>query len=137
MGVVAVAYRLLTDLVVVAHLAFVAYVVIGGFLAWRWRRTIWLHVAAVAWGFSTVLVGIDCPLTHLENWSRRQAGMDGLPSTGFIDHYLTGVIYPEHAVGLVRLLVVACVLVSWIGYVRLGRGLNRTETTHGSAHPAA
>ena len=132
------AYRLLTDLVVVVHLAFVGYVVVGGFIAWRWRRTIWLHVAAVAWGFGTVLIGVDCPLTHLENWSRRQAGMAGLPPSGFIDHYLTGVIYPEHAVGLVRLLVVACVLVSWIGYVKRGRGPNRTEaTTHGATHPAA
>lgn len=134
-------YRLLTDLVVVVHLAFIGYVVVGGFIAWRWRHTIWLHIAAVVWGFSTVLFGIDCPLTHLENWSRLHAGMAGLPPSGFIAHYLTGVIYPEHAVGLVRLLVVACVLVSWIGYLRLGhakRGPNGTKaTTHGPAHPAA
>ena len=31
-------YRLLVDLVVSLHLAFLAFVVLGGFLAWRWPR---------------------------------------------------------------------------------------------------
>ncbi|PTR27598.1 uncharacterized protein DUF2784 [Rhodococcus sp. OK519] len=110
-------YRLLVDATVLVHLAFLAYVVVGGFLAWRWRRTIWLHVVAVAWGFSTVLVGIDCPLTHLENWARERAGERQLPSEGFIAHYLTGVIYPTNAVEVVRALVAVCVVVSWIGFV--------------------
>ncbi|WP_068275330.1 DUF2784 domain-containing protein [Aldersonia kunmingensis] len=114
-------YRLLVDLTVLAHFLFLAYLVVGGFLAWRWRRTIWFHIPVVAWGFSTVLIGIDCPLTYLENWAREQAGMAGLPSSGFIDHYLTGVIYPESALGLVRLLVLTCVVTSWIGYVVLGQ----------------
>lgn len=109
-------YRLLVDLTVLAHFLFLAYLVVGGFVAWRWRRTIWFHIPVVAWGFSTVLIGIDCPLTHLENWSRERAGMAGLPSSGFIDHYLTGVIYPESALGLVRILVLISVLTSWIGY---------------------
>ena len=114
-------YRLLVDLTVVAHLAFLAYLVLGGFLAWRWRRTIWLHIPVVAWGFSAVLIGIECPLTHLESWARSESGMAGLPSSGFIDHYLTGVIYPENALGLVRLLVLTFVLGSWIGYVVTGQ----------------
>ncbi|RDI19924.1 uncharacterized protein DUF2784 [Rhodococcus sp. AG1013] len=114
-------YRLLADATVVVHLAFLGYVVAGGFLAWRWRRTIWLHVAAVAWGFSTVLAGLECPLTNLENWARQRAGDQQLPSTGFISHYLTGVVYPENAVGLVRGLVAAFVIASWIGYVVLRR----------------
>ena len=109
-------FRLLADATVVVHLAFVVYVVIGGFLAWRWRKTILLHIPAVVWGVSAVTIGIVCPLTRLEDWARRQAGEAGLPPSGFIDHYLTGVIYPESALGTVRLLVVGAVLVSWIGY---------------------
>ncbi|WP_194818547.1 DUF2784 domain-containing protein [Nocardia sp. XZ_19_385] len=123
-------YRLLADATAAAHFAFVAYVVVGGFLAWRWPRTIWLHLIAFGWGFGTVLVGYDCPLTYVENWARREAGQEGLPASGFIDHYLTGVIYPESALGLVRALVAACVLVSWVGYVRRLRG---SRTAVGSA----
>lgn len=112
-------YRMVADATVVVHLAFLGYVVAGGFLAWRFRRTFWLHVVAVIWGFSTVLIGFDCPLTYLENWARERGGEAQLPSTGFITHYLTGVVYPEHAVNLVRALVGGCVVVSWVGYAYL------------------
>lgn len=109
-------YRLLADATAVVHFGFVAYVVVGGFLAWRWPRSIWLHLIAFGWGFSTILIGQECPLTNLENWARHRAGEAGLPSSGFIDHYITGVIYPENALGLVRVLVAVCVVVSWVGY---------------------
>ena len=114
-------YRLLADATVVVHLAFVAYVVVGGFLAWRGPRTIWLHLAAAGWGFSAVIIGIICPLTTLENWSRHKAGEEGLPSSGFIDHYLTGVIYPESMLAEVRVLVFLVVAASWIGFVHRRR----------------
>lgn len=41
-------------------------------------------------GLGSVVVGFECPLTHAENWARQRAGETGLPSSGFIDHYLTG-----------------------------------------------
>jgi hypothetical protein len=116
-----VLYRLLAEVTAAVHFAFVGYVVVGGFIAWRWPRTVWLHLLAFGWGFSTVLLGIDCPLTYVENWARHRAGVAGLPPSGFIAHYLTGVIYPESALGLVRVLVAVCVAVSWLGLVRLSR----------------
>ncbi|MET7772163.1 DUF2784 domain-containing protein [Nocardia sp. NPDC005366] len=127
-------YRLLADAAAAVHFAFLAYVVVGGFLAWRLPRTIWPHLFAVGWGVGSVLVGYECPLTHLEDWSRRRAGEAGLPSSGFIDHYLTGVIYPESALGLVRALVALCVVVSWSGYILLLR--RRRGTTEGETDRA-
>lgn len=112
-------YSALADVTVVVHVAFVVYVVAGGFLAWRFPRTIWLHACAAAWGFASIVVGIECPLTALENWARLHAGDTALPSTGFIDHYLTGVIYPDSALGTVRLLAASAVVVSWVGFVVL------------------
>jgi uncharacterized protein DUF2784 len=47
---VAVYYIAVVTLAVGAHFAFLIYVASGGFLALRWRRTIWLHVPAVLWG---------------------------------------------------------------------------------------
>ncbi|WP_067445910.1 DUF2784 domain-containing protein [Nocardia alba] len=111
-------FRVLADVVAVTHVAFIAYVVAGGFLAWRWPRTIGPHALAVAWGFGTILIGFDCPLTYAENWARRRAGVGELPAAGFIDHYLTGVIYPDSALGSVRALAALAVLVSWLGYAR-------------------
>ncbi|MDO3646523.1 DUF2784 domain-containing protein [Nocardia mangyaensis] len=112
-------FRVLVDVIAVTHAAFIAYVVVGGFVAWRWPRTIGLHLLAASWGFGIILIGFDCPLTYAENWARQQAGVAELPATGFIDHYLTGVIYPDSALGLVRVLAAVTVLVSWLGYLRL------------------
>ncbi|MDR8409516.1 DUF2784 domain-containing protein [Nonomuraea sp. 3-1Str] len=110
-------YRLVADLAMVAHFTFLAYVVVGGFVAWRWRRTIWAHLAVVCWALLSVTAGVDCPLTVLEDWGRRGAGLPALPRSGFIDHYIEGVIYPEQYSGVVRLALAAVVTVSYAGYV--------------------
>ncbi|MCZ4079778.1 DUF2784 domain-containing protein [Rhodococcus sp. H36-A4] len=121
-------FRALADITVAAHLAFVVYVVAGGFLAWRYPRTIWLHGVAVAWGFVSIVIGVDCPLTQLESWARVNAGESALPSTGFIDYYLTGVIYPESMLGMVRFAAICAVAISWAGFALL-----RSRSRHLSA----
>ncbi|QCB51120.1 DUF2784 domain-containing protein [Rhodococcus sp. PAMC28707] len=121
-------FRALADITVVAHLAFVVYVVAGGFLAWRYRRTIWLHGAAVAWGFVSIVIGVDCPLTQLESWARVRGGESALPSTGFIDYYLTGVLYPESMLGVIRFAAICTVAISWAGFAVL-----RSRKRHFSA----
>jgi hypothetical protein len=115
-----VAYQLLADLVMLAHFGFLAYLAVGGFLAWRYPRLIVPHVAAVVWGLLSVTVGIDCPLTAWEDRARRLAGEQGL-GRGFIDTYLTGVVYPEQHLVLAQLLVAALVVVSWVGFALRAR----------------
>lgn len=114
-------YQSVVGFVVVVHLAFIGYVVIGGFLALRWRRTIWLHIAAVIWGAAIAAKRADCPLTGLERWARARAGMAPLPPDGFIAHYLTGVIYPVGWVVGVQLVSFAVVALSWALYFRRRR----------------
>ena len=84
--------RLLANIVVLVHLAFVAFVVVGGILALRWRRAAWVHIPAALWGAAIALGGWICPLTPLENWLREQGGGAGY-STGFIEHYVVPVLY--------------------------------------------
>lgn len=110
-------FRLLADAAMVAHFAFLAYLVVGGFLAWRWPRTIWVHLAVAAYGLFNVLVGWACPLTYVENWGRERADDATLPATGFIDHYIAGVVYPREHETLAQLIVAVVVLVSWVGYL--------------------
>jgi hypothetical protein len=86
------------DLVALIHFAFVLFVVLGGLLALRWRRVIWVHLPAAVWGALIELTGGVCPLTPLENWLRHKAGGLGF-SGGFIEHYLIPVLYPA---GLTR-----------------------------------
>lgn len=83
----------LADVVVVVHLAFVLFVVAGGWLAWRRPACAALHLPAVAWGVLVEVQSWLCPLTHLENALRRQAGAAGYEG-GFVAHYLLPVLYP-------------------------------------------
>ena len=108
------AYAVVVAVAVALHFAFLGYGVAGGFLSLRWPKTIWLHVPVVIYCLAIEVVDFVCPLTTLERWGRAGAGMEPLPSTGFIDHYLTGVWYPAWAEHLVLASVIVVVLVSWV-----------------------
>lgn len=107
-------FTIVVVLSVAAHLGFVGFGVIGGLLALRWPRIIWLHVPVVIWCVAIEVVDFDCPLTALERWARVRAGMAPLPSSGFIDHYVTGVLYPAKYEDVVLGLVLVTVAASWI-----------------------
>ena len=87
-------YRAAADLLVLLHLGFILFVLIGGFLAVKWRWLCLLHVPAVIWAVLIEFQGWICPLTPLENRFREAAGGAGY-SGGFVDHYLLPVIYPQ------------------------------------------
>ena len=111
--------ELVVCLTVAGHFAFLAYLVVGGFLALRWPRTFGLHIAAVGWAIGSVVLHWPCPLTELERRARAWAGMAPLPPEGFNEHYLTGVLYPADAVGAVQVCVFTLVVLSW-GLVAAG-----------------
>jgi hypothetical protein len=111
-----VGYRLLAELVMLLHFGFLAYVALGGFLAWRRPWLVVPHAAAAVWGAVSATVGIPCPLTAWEDAARRAAGAQGL-ARGFVDTYLTGAVYPQEHLVTAQLLVAALVAVSWTGLV--------------------
>lgn len=118
-------FAIVVALTVALHFAFVVYVAIGGFVALRWRRTLWLHVPAVVWGIGIGIQRLDCPLTWVERWARARAGMAPLPADGFIAHYITGVFYPSGWTTGVQLVVFTIVAVSWALYFCLADGRYR------------
>jgi Protein of Unknown function (DUF2784) len=87
-------YQLLADLIVLAHAAFVVFVVLGGLLIVRWWRLVWIHLAAIVWAVLVEFFGWVCPLTPLENWLRRRGGQGGY-SSDFVAHYILPLLYPE------------------------------------------
>jgi hypothetical protein len=87
-------YRLAADAVLLGHLAFVSFVVLGGLLALRWPRLAWLHIPAAVWGAVVEFTGWICPLTPLEVVLRRAAGDAGY-SGGFLEHYILATLYPD------------------------------------------
>lgn len=112
-----------------AHFAYLMYLPIGGFLALRWPRTMVLHVPTVAWGVAVIGLELPCPLTALESWARRRADMDPLPTTGFVDRYVAGVVFPTGRTGAAQALAFVAAAVPW--GVFAARHLRRA-TAHGT-----
>jgi hypothetical protein len=115
-----VVYRWLVTVILTLHFGYLVYLVLGGFLAWRSPKAIIPHVAAAVWGVLIVLGWVDCPLTAAEDWARQRSGEPPL-SAGFIDRYVTGVIYPAEYLHEIRLAVATVVLTSWVGAYLLWR----------------
>jgi hypothetical protein len=80
------AYLFLADLVLAAHIAFAAYIVLGlaaiwigrafgaGFVHNPWFR--WTHIGCMAFVLAETLAGALCPLTELEWRLRRASGLE-------------------------------------------------------------
>ena len=87
-------YPIAADFIVFLHFCFIVFVLIGGFLVFKWHWLIWLHIPAAIWGALIVMVGWVCPLTPIENMLRQASG--GMAYSGsFIERYLVPVIYPS------------------------------------------
>lgn len=77
-------YRVLADLVVVVHFAYVAFVilgllvtVLGWLLGWQWVRNRWfrgIHLTMILIVVFEAWMGITCPLTTWEQQLRMAAG---------------------------------------------------------------
>jgi hypothetical protein len=90
-------YRILADVVVTIHFAYVAFVIgglaitlAGAALQWTWVRNIWFRIVHLAMIGVVVLeawCGIVCPLTTWENDLRELAGQAAYRG-GFIAHLL-------------------------------------------------
>ena len=113
--------RIAADSLVLFHLCFILFVLFGGLLALRWRRVIWLHLPAAAWGMAVEFFHLPCPLTRWENLLRHLAGQEGY-GAGFIEHYIIALIYPAGLTSQIQLGLGALVLVINIAvYTRLVR----------------
>ena len=111
--------RIAADAVVILHLLFVAFALLGALFALRWRWMTWVHLPAALWAAWIEMSGGICPLTNLENRLRAAAGQSGLGG-GFVESYVLPVLYPA---GLTRetqwLLAGLVVAVNALLYLRI------------------
>lgn len=117
-------HTIAADLIVVLHLSFVIFVVMGGLLMLKWRRVLYVHIPAAIWGALLEFMAWGCPLTPLEKKLRVAAGEEGY-SGGFIEHYLVPLIYPDEItrdmqiwVGIfviaINMLIYGWVIMRWV-----------------------
>jgi len=102
--------RIAADAVLVLHLAFVLFALLGGFLALRAPGFAWLHLPALAWAAFVEFTGRVCPLTPLEVALRRAAGDSGYAG-GFVEHYIVALLYPEALTRDVQMVLGAALVV--------------------------
>lgn len=115
------------DLVVVLHLAFIVFVAVGGLLVLRWPRLAWAHVPAFIWGALVELAGWICPLTPFEN-RLRAAASGPVYDGGFVDRYITPIVYPTGLTRNMQLaLAVAVIVVNLVIYRTLLMRRPRTQ----------
>lgn len=96
--------RVLADVVLIAHVSFVAFVVIGllliligGFRGWNWIRNPWfrgVHLATIGFVIVQTWLGAVCPLTTLEMDLRERAGEETYRG-GFIAYWLHQLLFYE------------------------------------------
>jgi Protein of Unknown function (DUF2784) len=123
-------FRLLADLVVVVHLAFVLLVVFGGLLVLRWPRLALIQLPAAVWGVVIEWAGWICPLTPLENSLRARGGAAGYGG-GFVEHYLLRVLYPAGLTRNVQIVLgLTVLLVNAIAYGLLLARRRRADDRH-------
>jgi len=122
---------LLADVTVVVHFAALLYIGLGGFIAWRWPRSFFVHIFFAAWGIAVNMLPINCPLTAVEDYFRGQQGLGPLPG-GFNEYYIYGELVPRPLLPVVAVGAVVLLIVSYVGlYVRWRN--RRTQQTVSAA----
>jgi hypothetical protein len=109
-------YTLLSDVVLILHFAFVAFVVggflaiwLGWFLRWEWvrnRRFRFVHLLAIGFVVLESIIGMVCPLTVWEQQLRVRGGGVAYEET-FIQHWLGRVIFFDASEALLNVLYAA------------------------------
>lgn len=108
-------YLLLADIALILHLCFIVFVIFGGLLALRRRFVLWLHLPAFFWGVLIEFANITCPLTTLENYFR-QRGDEAAYEDGFIEHYVSSLVYWQMTGGTQILLGVTLIALNLLIY---------------------
>lgn len=107
--------------VAVVHMAFLAYIVFGGFLALRGLAWLWPSIGTTLYSAYVTLASYTCPLTTLEKWLLEVGGR--VPYEGsFIAHYLHDVLYPAQYEKAAWLTAMAIALVSYAVVLTRRRG---------------
>ena len=118
-------YRILADIVLIAHLCFVLFVIFGGLLVLYRRRIIYLHLPALVWGIIVEFFRLMCPLTYLEKYLRELGGETAYAGD-FIEHYITSIIYPNVSPQTIFLLGILLIVFNLIVYYNIFRQVRQS-----------
>ena len=81
------------EIVLLIHLFFIFFVVIGAFSYLISTKFLYLHLLALGWGLYIEFTSSFCPLTYLENWLLIN-GQASFYDGGFIENYIMRIVCP-------------------------------------------
>jgi hypothetical protein len=87
-------YTALADAVLVVHLSWIVFVMIGTLWTRDRRVLTGIHIASLVWGVIVEAGPWPCPLTLLEQYLENKSGVDPWQG-GFLLHYLDAIVYPN------------------------------------------
>ena len=88
-------YSFGANLTFAMHFAFIVFVIFGALLVFASKKIAFIHIPSVIYGACIELFHFVCPLTYLENWFLKKAGLKSYSST-FIEQYLMPIVYPDN-----------------------------------------
>jgi len=88
-------YGLGANLTLAVHFTFIFFVIFGALLVFASKKIAFIHIPSVIYGAYIELSHSVCPLTYLENWFLRKAGMKSY-SNSFIEQYIIPTVYPNN-----------------------------------------
>jgi hypothetical protein len=109
--------RFFADATVAVHILALLFIGLGGFLAWRWPKVLFVHIFFAVWGVAVNVLPLACPLTALENFFRHQQGLGDLPG-GFNAYYLYDTVVPRSMLPLIAVITLAVVIISYVGAIQ-------------------
>lgn len=104
----------LTTLTTGVHFLALLYIGLGGFLAWRRPKSIFIHIFFALWGVAVNVLPLSCPLTELEDYLRELRGLEPLPG-GFNEYYIYDTLFPRDVLPVVGVGALVLVVFSYVG----------------------
>jgi hypothetical protein len=105
---------LLADVTAGVHFVALVYIGLGGFLAWRWPRAIFVHAPFTVASVIVNVTSLPCPFTAVQDWFRGMQGLGPLPG-GFNEYYIYDQIIPRALLPVVAVGGIVLVIVSYVG----------------------
>ncbi len=108
-------YHILADIVVVVHLFWILFLILGALWGRKYRLVMLAHGAGLLFAVVSQVVGWYCPLTILEAWLRAQQNAAHDYTGSFIAHYAQKCVYLDISPALIFALTL--ILVGINGWV--------------------
>lgn len=111
-------YKIIGDLIVLFHLAWILFLIFGALIGCRIRGLMWLHLGGLGFSILLQVFSAPCPLTTLEVWVHERHDPQLAYPGSFIAHYAEELVYLQADPDLLFWLTIGLVLINLVIYGR-------------------